>query len=472
MRWGLVSIVAGLVVAGLAAGPIERALAKPAAAKAAARIIGKSAKSAARKSAAAHAKKANPKAILVNTYAAMPEAERRAIQSDLALLGTYEGKPGGDFDEHTIAAVRAFQKRSNAKETGVLAAPERDGLAAAAQHSAEAVGWRLIEDPVTGARLGIPEKLAAPAGPSPTGSHWASAQRQIQIETFRIAEGSLPALFDEEKKAARRQIEWSVLKADSFVISGVQGLKNFVMRAETNGHELRGVTVLYDQATKGIMAPVAIAIANTFAGFPDPNVRPSGLRRNVEYGTAIVVSAQGDLLASAALTSDCQAITVPGLGYAERVADDSAADLALLRLHGARNLSAAPLAGGEAVTDGDIAVTGANGDVTVVGVADPLAQAGDGAVTRAAARLGDHGIAPTPKPGFSGAAVVDSRDRVVGIVDFKPTVVAGAGAAVQQATLVPADTIRAFLQAQGVKPTAATAASIEQAVVRVVCVRK
>jgi peptidoglycan hydrolase-like protein with peptidoglycan-binding domain len=472
MRWGLAAIVAGLAVAGLAAGPLESILAKPAAAKAA-KIAGRTTKSAARKSVPAHARKTNPMAVLVNAYAAMPDAERRAIQSDLALLGAYEGKPGGDFDEHTIAAVRAFQKRSNAKETGVLAAPERDGLAAAAQHSAEAVGWRLIEDPVTGARLGIPEKLAAPAGPSRSGSRWASAQRQIQIETFRIAEGSLPALFDEEKKAARRQIESSALKADSFVISGVQGLKNFVMRAETNGSELRGVTVLYDQATKGIMASVAIAIANTFTGFPDPNVRPAGLRRNVEYGTAIVVSAQGDVLASAALTSECQAIMVPGLGYAERVADDSAADLALLRLHGARNLSAAPLAGSEAVTDGDIAVTGTNSDVTVVGVADPLAQAGDGAVTRAAARLADHGIAPVPKPGFSGAAVVDGQDRLVGIVDLKPAVVAGAGvAAVQQATLVPADTIRVFLQAQGVKPTAATATTIEQAVVRVVCVRK
>ena len=66
----------------------------------------------------------------------------------------------------------------------------------------------------------------------------------------------------------------STLKPQSFIISGVQGLKDFVVRAEASGSELRGVTVLYDQATEGIMGPVAVAIADTFAGFPDPNTAP------------------------------------------------------------------------------------------------------------------------------------------------------------------------------------------------------
>jgi len=102
-------------------------------------------------------------------YATMPESERLAIQSDLALLGDYEGAPG-NFDEGTTAAVKAFQQHLHNRATGVLAAPERDALAAAAKGPAAAVGWRLIDDPKTGARLGLPEKLvpnyaAAAAGP-------------------------------------------------------------------------------------------------------------------------------------------------------------------------------------------------------------------------------------------------------------------------------------------------------------------
>ncbi len=441
-------IVVGLALAGLPALAHESAFAAH-----------KTAHKTAAKKPAAH-----PSAAIASTYAAMPEAERLAIQADLAWVGDYEGTGGGDFDERTIAAVKAFQGRSKGRETGILAAPEREGLAAAAKEPAEAVGWRLIEDPATGVRLGLPEKLVPRAGASRTGSRWTSAQGQIQIETFRLTEAALPALFDNEKKASRRQVASSVLKPDSFIISGVQGLKNFVVRAQASGSELRGVTVLYDQATAGIMGPVAVAIANTFAGFPDPNARPPGLRRTVEYGTAIVVSGGGDLIAPGQLTAECQAIAVPGLGHAERIAEDKANDLALIRLYGARNLVPALLAG----------ESGQAGELTLIGVADPLAQAGDGAVTRAAARLTAQGVEPAPKLGFSGAAALDAQGRFAGMVNLKSPAVAGSGSATLDVALVPVAAIRAFLQAHGITPAVAIVghAAMEESVVRVICVRK
>ncbi len=303
------------------------------------------------------------------------------------------------------------------------------------------------------------------AGASRTGSRWISAQGQIQIETFRLTEAALPALFDEEKKAAHRQVSSSVLKPDSFAISGTQGLKNFLIRAEAKGSELRGITILYDQATEGIMGRVAVAVASAFTGFPDPKAGPiPGLRRRVEYGTAVVVSTRGDLVAPAQLTDDCQAITVPGLGHAERVAADKTGDLALLRLYGARNLVPAVI--------GD---NGKSGDVTLVGIADPLAQAGGSAVSSTPARLTDQGVDPAPKRGFSGAAAIDAQGRFAGMVDLKSPVVAGAGSPGQDAALVPAEAIRTFLQAHGVTPAAMVAgqrAVTAQSVLRVVCVRK
>ena len=70
----------------------------------------------------------------------------------------------------------------------------------------------------------------------------------------------------------------------------------------------------------------------------------------------------------------------------------------------------------------------------LVGVADPLAQAGGGAVTRAAASLTAQGIAPAPKPGFSGAAALDARGRFAGMVNLNPSIVAGSGGAGPAAT--------------------------------------
>ena len=104
----------------------------------------------------------------------------------------------------------------------------------------------------------------------------------------------------------------------------------------------------------------------------------------MDYGTAIVVSSRGDLLAAAAVTDRCQSITIAGLGHAERIANDDDSDLAVLRLYGAHNLSPAALA-----DDADTAA-----DLALIGVADPLAQAGAGAVSHAPARITTHGIDP------------------------------------------------------------------------------
>jgi hypothetical protein len=416
-----------------------------------------------RKKGKAAAKVVPVSAAVTKAYADMPEGERLAVQSDLTWVGGFDSIGGGDLDERTVAAVKAFQRRNNGKETGILSAEERDLLAAAAKGPEAAVGWRLIEDASTGARLGLPEKLVPQSGVSRNGSRWSSAQGQIRIETFRLTEAALPALFEDEKKTAQRRVEWSVLKPDSFFMSGVQGLKNFLVRAQARGSELRGVIILYDQATAGIMDTVAVAVANTFQGFPDPNAGPlPGLRRTVEYGTAIVVGSGGDLIASARTTEDCQAIMVPGLGHAERVAADKTNGLALLRLYGARNLVPAAFADGSE-----------EGDVSLVGIADPLSQAGGDAATRVGAHLSAQGLEPAPKPGFAGAAAVGAQGRLVGMVDFKVPVIAAVGATGQQATLVPVETIRAFLEAHAVAVAAPGGeAAMDQSVVRVICVRR
>jgi len=329
----------------------------------------------------------------------------------------------------------------------------------------ESVGWRIIDDLITGARLGLPSTLVPKSVFARTGSRWTSGKGQIDIETFRLREAALPALFDDEKKVRHRTVEHSTLAADSFVMSGMQGLKRFVVRVQASGNELRGITILYDQATEGMMAPIAAAMTSAFQGFPDrTGALPPGAKRSVEYGTAIVASARGDLVTTARNADDCQSITVAGLGHAERVAVDKAANVALIRLYGEQNLMPAAL-GGEAVTSDDL---------TLVGIAVPLAQAGGGAVTRAAARRAGQNLNPVPQPGFAGAAAVDGQGHFAGMVDVQASVVAGPGGAAAQATLVPVETLRAFLQAQNIAPAAPAAgnAAIDQSVMRVICVRK
>ncbi len=406
---------------------------------------------------------AKPAAAIANAYAGLPAAERLAIQANLAWIGVYEGLPGGDVDDRVIEAVKLFQKGHAAKDTGILDEQQRAQLAAAAAGPQQAVGWRVIDDAASGARFGLPEKLLAPAGTSLTGSRWSSGRGQIQIETFRFGEASLPVLFDAERKAPRsRYVEASALKPDSFVVAGTQGLKNVVVRADAHGGEIRGITILYDQANKGVMMPAAIAIANSFQGFPDPQAGPPpGQKPAVEYGTAIVADGSGVLLAPRQLISDCATITVPGLGYAMRIAEDDTNGLALLRVFAGPNLMPAPL-GSE----------GATGDnLTLIGIADPLAQQGGSAVTHAAAHRNGQLVEPSPAAGFSGAGAIDAQGRFAGMVELKSPFVAGPAASSSPATLIPAAAVRAFLIAHGITPATAPGA-MDQAIVRVICVTK
>src|SRR5262249_36904170 len=71
-----------------------------------------------------------------------------------------------------------------------------------------------------------------------------------------------------------------------------------------------------------------------------------------------------------AAVDDCKFVVVPGLGRAERVAEDKTADVALLRVFGARDLVPAALA--------DL---GGGSDATLIGIADPEKQNGGAAIS-------------------------------------------------------------------------------------------
>jgi peptidoglycan hydrolase-like protein with peptidoglycan-binding domain len=468
----LALLVATLSASAQDATPLPRS--KPAQVAAATATGSKPARATTRKSkqpaAAANQASAPAARALAESYAGIPLGERIAIQSDLVWATDYKGFANGDFDDRAVAAIKAFQKRFRSKETGILNPQEREALAAAAKERRDAVGWRVVDDPLGGGRVGVPTKLVSPATGSKSGSRWASAHGETVIETFRISgpNTTLAAVFDQQRKEPPdRRVEFNVMRDDFFVISGLQGLKKFYLRAQIKDGEVRGITVLYDQAVEGTVERIAAAVSSTFLPFSTFNAAKllAAPTRKVEYSTGIVVSGAGHILASRQMTEGCHIISVPKLGNAERLAEDQDNDLALLRVYGARDL--VPL----------VPATEAPStpDVTLVGIADPQAQNGGGAVSTASARLGGGGNA-TPALGFSGAAAIDKQGRLVGLVSLKPQVVAGAGPAnlPPAANVVPAESVRDFLEAQGV-PSASGPSGVDEAkasVVRVICVRK
>ena len=330
--------------------------------------------------------------------------------------------------------MRAFQKDRGFRETGVLTDGEREALATSAQNRRERVGWRMVEDRATGAQLGLPTKLAQHESRIRSGTRWQMAQGQFQIETFRIREpgATLATVFEDQKKEPpNRRISTSALRNGSFVLTGMQGLKYFFMRAEVRDLEIRGITVLYDPAIEGTTDYVALAVLSAFAPFPGTGVMAligPPARSRIEYGSGIVVTAAGHVVTDRQITEGCSVIQVAGHGDASRIADHN--NLTLLRVFGASALTPAAL-----VHEGASASA-----LTLVGIAEPKAQAGERAVTTVSARLDGEALDPSPQLGFAGAAAVDAQGRIFGMVTLKAPILASAGAAtVPAATVVPVD---------------------------------
>jgi len=405
-----------------------------------------------------------------DTANAMAQAERLALQSDLAWVGEYNGAITGDPSERMVDAIKAYQKLKGSRPSGVLNPQERAVLAETARRRQDSAGWKIVTDPVTGSRLGIPTKLVPQQSSDANGSKWSSPTGTTQVLLTRRKEAGPTSLklAEIEKKQAGRTVDYTVVKPDFFVLSGLQGLKKFYLRGSFKGDEVRILTILYDQAVENTVEPVVIAMSSAFTPFPS-GAGPV-TRRGVDYGTGIVVGEDGAILADREITDGCMTITIGGLGNADVVADDRDHGLALLRIYGARGLK--PLALG----DGAAKVS-----VDLTGIADPQSQGGGAAVTNVRASVtpvgasGDLALSPPPGFGFSGAAALDESGKFAGVALLKPVVVATPAAAntapASQGVLVTAETVREFLKANGVTANG-TSGDPKAAVVRVICVRK
>ncbi len=345
---------------------------------------------------------------------------------------------------------------------------------AAAPDNEKEFGWSVVADPATGVQIGLPTRLVPHAREAARGTRWSSAHGDVQIETFRLTEPGLKlqALFEQEKKEpSTRKVEYSLLRDDSYFVSGIQGLRKFSVRASIRNGEVRGFTMLFDQAMEGIVAPVMVAMASSFSPFPQRSAPFAVLSKPVEYGNGLIVSAQGHIVTDANLTRGCQVIVAQGLGDAERIAADRDNGLALLRIYGPGKFQPLSLA-----SDTGAAAAPKSSDITLLGIPDPKEQNGSARLTEIKAQVTDGNSIELrqsgPLAGFSGAAALDRQGRFAGMAEMRNAVLASIEPALPPLRLIRAETIRAFLDAHKVPAAAAHSADASKSVVRIICVRK
>lgn len=407
-----------------------------------------------------------------DVFAGISQDERLKLQAALLWSGDYIGAINGE--DPMLTAVKNFQKRIKSKITGQLTGSERTTLIAAAREHEQEFGWSVVADPATGIRIGLPTKMVPNAREAARGTRWSSKHGDVQVETFRINEPGLKlsVLFEREKREpATRRAEYSVLRDDSYFVSGIQGLKRFSVRASMRNGEVRGFTMLYDQAMEGIVAPVMVAMASAFSPFPQRSAPFAALARSVEYGNGLIVSAQGHIVTDARLTHGCRVIVAPGFGDAERIAEDKDIGLALLRVYAPRNFKPLPLAR-------DITAASAfkSADITLAGIPDPKEQDGSGKLVEIKARLSDGNSIELrqsePMAGLSGAVALDGQGRLLGMAAMRNAVIASTEPVLPPVRLIRAAAIRGFLDAQHVPEATGQSGDATASVARIICVRK
>jgi peptidoglycan hydrolase-like protein with peptidoglycan-binding domain len=362
-------------------------------------------------------------------FLALPEATRKAAQEALVWLGLYNGVADADFGTRTRDAILAYQAHSHSTPDGELSAPELQALLAAAAKARDAVGFKVVSDPKTGARIGAP-------------THLLTGRAAAKLEFVASPDGDLAALYQRLTAATpTRKIAYKAMKPDAFfVVAGQEGATKFYSRFEksnTASPPVRGFTFSYPLG-RDDLDRIALAVADSFEAFPAPApIAEPAKATDASQSPALTPAATALVVAPGkALTvlkaEDCADPTVDGQPVRFERAD-AAAGLALIS--------------GDFAPAGLAPRLGAPAPDLVV-----LAFAGSGVAATPASLVGNAArplVVASLETSAAGAPVFDRGDGLVSLVApiaETPKRVAGIPLAAPHVLVAP-EAVRAFLGA-------------------------
>ena len=190
----------------------------------------------------------------------MPEADRKAVQDALGWLDFYNGAVDGAFGKRTRDSIVAYQQSVGAAADGIVSPAELEALKTAAQRARAAVDFALIDDRISGVRIGAPLKLLTKLKPSSGDTTLQSGDGSVSLalQARRAGAGDdagLAALYAQlTAEAGGRKITYKAIKAgEFFVVAGEdKGAKFYTRFAKSpadwpDGPALRGFTFAYPE---------------------------------------------------------------------------------------------------------------------------------------------------------------------------------------------------------------------------------
>ena len=219
-------------------------------------------------------------------FLAMPEADRKAVQDALGWLDFYNGAVDGAFGKRTRDSIVAYQQSVGAAQDGIVSPTELEALKTAAQRARAAVDFALVDDRISGARIGAPLKLLTKLKPSSGDTTLQSGDGSVSLAlqartASQIAgagdDSGLAALYAQlTAEASGRKITYKAIKAgEFFVVAGEDKGEKFYTRFAKSpadwpdGPILRGFAFAYPSERSSDFDKLALAVANSFDPFAD-----------------------------------------------------------------------------------------------------------------------------------------------------------------------------------------------------------
>ncbi len=369
------------------------------------------------------------------SFESLPEAERKAIQTDLIWTGHFNGAASGSYGPLTFRAINALKAAARGAPDGMLNPAERRGLAQAAQASRDAAGFRLQADDKTGVRIGIPAKILPKRDVSPSGSRWQSEDGKVTLDTSSTPPGeTLEAVFEKATVPTpnnpTRKITYKLLRPDFFVVTGETPTGKFYRRLAAGPSGLRGFSIGYDKALSGAVDKLVIAIASSFDPFPTgPMPAASAIasalssastpaaivptvpaRVTERYGVGLAV-ADRVVVTAASGVEGCRSLRVSG--RTARLRGAAEGGLALLDVEGGPAFVAP---GVRAETPGE------REQLVLVAFGDESGKRAAVALPGQGVRIGANAAVFAPlQPGQAGSPLFDRQGRLAGVVTANPS---------------------------------------------------
>ncbi len=226
-------------------------------------------------------------------FLAMPEADRKAVQDALGWLDFYNGAVDGAFGRRTRDSVVAYQQSVGAAADGIVSPAELEALKTAAQRARAAVDFALVDDRISGARIGAPLKLLTRLKPSSGDTTLQSGDGSVSLALQARAgageDAGLAALYAQRTAdASGRKITYKAIKpGEFFVVAGEDKGEKFYTRFAKSpadwpdGPSLRGFTFAYPSERSSDFDKLALAVANAFDPFADTPASRGAARMQV-----------------------------------------------------------------------------------------------------------------------------------------------------------------------------------------------